>query len=139
MSTTSLTLNASAVNETTGQSQRADDIVLANETAFLATANGTWVDVGEGRNMSLLLTWLNNAGSSPTLDVTVQTSQDKGVADTARAVNSLSTAGAFAQKTTSSGTQRKEFGPTARYVRIVATIGGTASPSYDFSVVGKVN
>lgn len=136
--TTALALNASAVNATTSQSQRADDITLASEAAVTATTNGTWVDVGEGRNMTLLLTWLNNSGTSPTLDVTVQTSQDAGVADTARAVNSLSTAGAFAQKTTSSGTQRKEFGPTARYVRVVLTLGGT-SPNYDASVVGKVN
>ncbi len=137
-STTSLALNSTAVNEVHNSAQRADDIVLADETA-VGTTTGSWVDVGEGRNMDLLLTWANVAGSTPTLDVTVETSRDKAVADAARAVNSLSTAGAFAQKTTTSGTQIKNFGPTSRYVRVVGTVGGTSTPTYTWSVKGKVD
>lgn len=134
-STTSLTLNASTVNEVTSQAQRADDIVLCDDT-FTATTSGSWVDVGEGRNLALKLNLSSTSGTSPTYDVTIKTSSDKGVTDSARAVNSLATAGAFAQQT-ADGTVFKCFGPTDRYVQCVVTVGGT-NPSSRVKVSGKV-
>lgn len=134
--TTSIALNATAVNETTGQSQRADDIVLCNDT-ITATTTGTWIDVGEGRNLALKLVLASVTGTTPTYDVTVKTSSDKGVTDTARAVTSGATSGAFAQQT-AAGTTWKCFGPTDRYVNIVITVTGT-TPSAVVTCTGKVN
>lgn len=138
-SSESLTMNASLVNEHTHQAMRADVIYLFGDSSaetLTATTTGDWVDVGYGANLDLTAVLTNVSGTNPTIDITIQTSSDKGVNDTARAVNSLSTAGAFAQFT-AAGTKYKAFGPTSRYVRAVVTIGGT-TPSADVIVSGRV-
>jgi hypothetical protein len=130
-------LEATEVNEHTSEAQRADPITLADETALAVTTTGSWVDVGEGRNLALALTISAVTGTSPTFNVTLETSSDKGVTDTPRALNSLATAGAFAQQI-AAGTVRKCFGPTDRYVRCVITLGG-GTPVGTIKVSGKVN
>lgn len=65
------------------------------------------------------------SGTTPTLDVKFQTSVDGSVwVDIA--------SGAFSQKT-ATGTDKLEISGIARYLRVVATIGGT-TPSFTFSL-----
>lgn len=95
-----------------------------------ATANGSGVDirdfVGE---LAVLLTAKNTAGTTPTLDVTLEHSDDDSIyaAISGAAFTQVTDAGTLAavlQKITVRADQVK------RYIRPVTTIGGTASPAF---------
>jgi hypothetical protein len=96
-----------------------------------ASANGTGVDLQKytnpgGRAMKAVLEVGTVTGTSPTLDVKMQQSDDNSTfADISGA--------AFAQ-VTAAGLSELHFQATKRYVRAVATIGGT-SPSFPCAVV----
>lgn len=128
-STVAYALNASAVNEHTHQAQCANDVQLADDT-FDASADGSWLDVGEGRNLVLTRTVADSDGTLPTFDVALWTSADKGVADSPRLM------GAFSQAT-ADGAERKSFPCSDRYVRVTVILGGT-TPAAAITVAGKV-
>lgn len=104
------------------------DVVLHPSAARTATANGTVVEeTGRRRTLALVLAITAASGTSPTLDVVVQTSRDG---------STWYTAGAFTQATTT-GTQRKTFA-LDRYVRLQWTIGGSDTPTFTFSASGEL-
>lgn len=95
-----------------------------------ATGNGTGVDirdfVGE---LAVLLTAKNTAGATPTLDVTLEHSDDDSTyaAISGAAFTQVTDAGTLAavlEKITVRADQVK------RYVRAVKTLGGTTSPAF---------
>lgn len=97
----------------------------------VASADGTGVDIaGEGSSrLSILLEAVKNAGTNPTLDVKIQDSADNLTFDDVTGL-------AFTQVTTATSSQELAVAARSlrRYVRAVATIGGTESPSYTFYV-----
>ncbi|TXH55825.1 MAG: hypothetical protein E6Q97_07990 [Desulfurellales bacterium] len=111
------------------------NLFLFTPAARTATANGTGVDLQGytnpgGRQMKAILTNGTTSGTSPTLDVKLQDSDDNSTfADI--------TGATFAQKT-AAGNEEIQFRTNKRYVRAVATIGGT-SPSFTFAVLLLVN
>jgi hypothetical protein len=102
-------------------------ITLIPMASVLATANGTGVDitdyVGE---LKLVLACKNTAGTTPTLDITIEESDVSGSGYTAV------TGGAFTQVTdagTSAAvvlTLNLNAPSLKKYIRAVKTIGGTA-------------
>lgn len=109
-----------------GQSVNLDDVTLSPAGAVTTTANGSSVALGDRGTVRLLLNVTAASGTTPTLDVSIQTSYD---GTTWRAV------AAFAQKTTVSN-ERKSFTGIDRYIRAVYTVGGT-TPSFTFTVTGE--
>lgn len=99
--------------------------------ARTVTANGTGVDLKDFvGQIAVVLDSAAGTGTTPTLDVKLQDSDDNSTfADISPAV-------AFAQ-VTGAGVSTQRIGASAdslrRYVRAVATIGGT-TPSFTFSV-----
>lgn len=102
------------------------DATLAASAARTATANGSSFELGDRGVICLKLDVTAASGTSPTLDVSIETSED---GTTWRSL------GAFAQKT-AAGAERKSFAGCDRFVRPVFTIGGT-TPSFTFSVAGE--
>lgn len=100
---------------------------LFPSAARAATVNGNELELGDKGDARLKLDVTAASGTTPTLDVAIQTRAD--AADSWRAV------AAFAQKT-AAGSERKCFAGLDRFVRAVATIGGT-TPSFTFSVSGE--
>ena len=96
-----------------------------------ATGNGTGIDL-QGYEGDILFVLDSGAGggSSPTLDVTIEDSDDNST------FGSLSGA-AFTQVTDSASTQKLSISADEckRYVRVKFTIGGS-SPTFDLSVTG---
>lgn len=94
-----------------------------------ASANGTGIDT-QGYNDAMVILEVGAvSGTSPTLDVKIQESDDNSTfTDVSGAT--------FTQVTASNSSQVLRLSSLnvtrSRYVRAVATIGGT-SPSYDFS------
>jgi hypothetical protein len=103
------------------------DVTLHASAARTATGTGTVSEeTGHRRTLALVLAITAATGTTPTLDVTVQTSRDG---------STWYTAGTFTQAT-ATGTQRKVFA-LDRYVRVIWTIGGT-TPSFTFSASGEL-
>jgi hypothetical protein len=109
-----------------GRYANTEDVTLAASAARTATVSLTGVELGDKGTARLLLDVTAASGTTPTLDVAIQTSKDNS---TWRAV------AAFAQKTTT-GTELKSFTGLDRFVRAVFTIGGT-TPSFTASVTGE--
>lgn len=94
--------------------------------ARTTSAAGPAIEVGdkvEIRDLKLNVTAAS--GTTPTLDVTVQTSPD---------ATNWTSVGTFTQKTTT-GSQTKTFFGLDRYVQVIWTIAGT-TPSFTFDVSG---
>lgn len=93
------------------------------------TANGAsaWVDLGDVKELVAQLHSDAGTGTSPTLDVKVQTSID-GTDATAVDVPT-----AFTQVLAVASNQIKSLTLLHRYVKVVWTVGGTA-PSFNFGV-----
>ena len=85
--------------------------------------------MGDRDTLRLLLTVSAASGTTPTLDVIVETSDDPSFATNVRTMMT------FTQKT-AAGSQRLSAGGADRFVRGKATIGGT-TPSFTFSLVGE--
>lgn len=104
------------------------NLITFTPAARTATANGTGVDLQGyinpgGRQMKAYLNVGTVSGTSPTLDVKMQESDDNSVfTDIAGAT--------FAQKT-AQGAEEIHFKTNKRYVRAAATIAGT-TPSFTF-------
>jgi hypothetical protein len=112
--------------KTSGEFAEADDVVLFASAARTASANGTAVETDKGV-LRLLLDCTAASGTTPTLDITIETRANSS--DTYRSV------GTFTQ-VTAAGSARKCFSGCDREVRAVATIGGT-TPSFTFSLSGE--
>lgn len=108
-----------------GQASGSDDKTLFASATIIVTTNGDAVDVRNGC-LALTLDVTAASGTTPTLDVAIQTRKDSS--DSWRAIAS------FTQKTTT-GSERKCFAGCDRQVRAVLTVGGT-TPSFTCSVVG---
>ena len=100
-------------------------LVLAASAARTATGNGSAVEIGDKAVARLLLDVTARTGTTPTLDVTIQTSYDG---------TTWRNAGTFTQAT-AVGQQRGSF-MLDRYVRAAWTIGGT-TPNFTFSIAGE--
>ena len=111
---------------------QATGVELAPAASRTSTLTGTGIDVLEYEGVALVL--LNasaGTGTSPTLDVKLQHSDDDS---TYEDVNS----GAFSQVTDAAETagvkvMKLNVSDLKRYLRIVGTIAGT-TPSFDFGV-----
>ena len=96
--------------------------------AKTATGNTGWLDSTEFEAAVLELDVTAASGTTPTLDVTIETAED------AAGTNGRSL-GAFAQKT-AAGNERKSFDGFDRFYRAVWTVGGT-TPSFTFTLTGE--
>lgn len=101
-------------------------VTLSASAAHTATFQSTGVRLGDRGVVRLTLATTAKAGTLPTLDVAVETSADNA---TWRSL------GSFAQQT-DVASERKSFAGCDEYVRINATIGGSAGQSLTFSVAG---
>lgn len=113
-----------------GRAIRGIDLTTKAAGAEGASTSHTGVEVAEFAVVRLTLVSTAVSGTSPTLDVTVETSSDNGVADAWRSV------GTFTQ-VTGVTSARKSFGGCDRWVRTRSVIGGTASPTVTYSVSGE--
>ena len=104
------------------------DAALAS-AARTVTGVGTAFNTYDADSFEGFLTVSAVAGTSPTLDVRLETSLDAGV--------SWSTVGAFSQ-ITGTGTRNKVFGPLGDSCRWAWTITGTG-PSFTFAVAAEAN
>lgn len=113
--------------------QALDKLQLTNlhpTTARTATGNGTGADVqARDGDLYLVLDSAAGTGTSPTLDVTVESSDTLGGTYTAI------TGAAFTRVTTTASQQSLVISKdeARRFIRIVYTLGGT-TPSFTFSV-----
>lgn len=103
---------------------------LFPSAARTSSANGTGVDIADYEgNAAVVLDSAAGTGTSPTLDVKIQDSDDNSTfADVVGAT--------FTQVTGAAASQQKKviaLDKTRKYIRAVATIGGT-TPSFTFSV-----
>ena len=108
--------------------------LLANDSRT-ASANGTGFDTQgsndvEGEAIFILASDAASAGSSPTLDVKLQESDDNS------SFSDISGA-TFTQVTDAASTQKISINTNdyGRYIRAVGTIGGTSSPAFTYAVV----
>ena len=104
---------------------RGDAVTPVASAARTTSSNSGALDASGIRTVSLLLDVTAASGTTPTLNVSVEESDD---GTTWRSV------GAFAQKTAVSN-ERKSFAIAGDYYRVVWTVGGT-TPSFTFSVTG---
>lgn len=100
--------------------------------AVTSTATSAAIDLKEyDGDVSLILTSAAGTGSSPTLDVKVQDSDESG------GTYGDLTGAAFTQVTDSASMQVITFSKdeAKRYIKIVQTVGGS-TPSFTFSING---
>jgi len=103
------------------------NVILHPSATRTADGDGSVVfETGQRRTLTLGLEVTAASGTTPTLDVSVETSLD-GV--------DWFTHGAFAQMT-ATGDQAKSFGGLSRFARVSWAITGT-TPSFTFSVRGE--
>lgn len=100
-------------------------LTLVASAPRTATANGAAVEVADKGVARLLLDTTAVSGTTPTLDVVIQTSQD---GTTWRAAHTFTQATAIGQ-------QRASF-TVDRFVRATWTVDGT-TPSFTFAVTGE--
>lgn len=98
-----------------------------------ASVNGPWTKIESCRGdaLAILNAGAATAGSSPTLDVKLQEADDSS------GTNAADISGAaFAQVTNAAVCAGIPFTPAQRkpYIRAVATLGGTSSPSFPAAV-----
>lgn len=110
-----------------GQSYDQDDVTLLASAARTATFNGDSVEVGDRGTLRLDLAITAASGTTPTLQVQIETRKDSD--DTWRTVD------AFPVQTTTA-TVRKTFAGLDRQVRAVSSIAGT-TPSFTYSLTGE--
>jgi Bbp16 len=111
---------------------QATGVELAPAASRTSTVTGTGIDVLEYEGVALVL--LNasaGTGTSPTLDVKLQHSDDDSTYEDV-------TSGAFSQVTDAAETagvkvMKLNVSDLKRYLRVVGTIAGT-TPSFDFGV-----
>lgn len=101
-------------------------VTLLGSSTQTASTNSTGIELGDRAMWRGTLDVTAASGTTPTLDVTLQTSADN---------STWRTLGTFTQKTTT-GSERKSFAGCDRYVRATSVIAGT-TPSFTFSIAGE--
>lgn len=114
---------------TGGRVIRGVDVTLHASGAETATGSSAGVELADKGTVRLTLAVTAASGTTPTLDITIETSSDNGVSDSWRSL------GTFTQATGTT-TAYKSFGGCDRYVRSRRTIGGT-TPSFTYSITGE--
>jgi hypothetical protein len=109
------------------RSTRSLDATLVASAARTTTGSGSAFEMEDNGTLRLLLNVSAASGTTPTLDVTIETSLDGSTGWTS--------VGTFTQNTAVSS-QRKVFTGLDRYARATWVIGGT-TPSFTFSVIGE--
>lgn len=120
-------------SSSTGRYDRGVDLTLHASAAETATGSSTSVELGDKGTVRLVLDISAASGTTPTLDITIETSSDNGVNDAWRSL------GTFPQQTgvaTGNSSIKRSFGGCDRYVRSRRVIGGT-TPSFTYSIVGE--
>lgn len=112
-----------------GQWADTADLTLKASAAVTASGVGSWIEVGDRGQARLTLTVTAVSGTSPTLDVDIETASDSSGAGN-------TTLGSFSQKA-AAGSQRLIFHGVDRFLRVKYVLGGSASPSVTFSVSGE--
>ena len=115
---------------TLGRWTRGETLTAAASAARAVTGDSGWLSSDEFGSAVLALDVTAASGTTPTLNVVVETASSNAGANT-RAV----TGSPFAQKTTS-GAERKSFSGFDSFYRVGWTVGGT-TPSFTFSVSGE--
>ena len=110
----------------------ANAVSLDGSAQVTSTSNGSGVDIRDyvGLAMVILDAGAATAGTSPTLDVKLQESSDDST------YSDISGA-TFTQVTDSAAshqTLRLDLKPLKRYIRVVATVGGTSTPTFAYGV-----
>lgn len=119
--------NSPNMSYTTGNGRFANVIPITLVTGTIAaTASSTGVELGDRNHLRLDIVISAASGTTPTLDVAVQTSPDNAT---------WTTVASFAQQTTTA-TVHKLFGPIDRFVRVTETITGT-TPSFTRTISGE--
>lgn len=102
--------------------------VLA-KIARTVTGVSAWVDAGDFRELIVQLHSDAGTGTAPTLDVRLQTSYD---GTDANAVDIPT--GSFTQVVAAASNQIKGLTAAHRYVKVIYTVGGTATPTFNFGL-----
>jgi hypothetical protein len=103
--------------------------VITNTAALGATTTGNKIDVGAFTGMDIYMSCTAVSGTSPTLDAVIWSSADGTVWISHTAFTQI----------TAAATELKSLTAFGRYIRVIATIGGTATPTVTFTLkaVGK--
>lgn len=109
-----------------GLASGTDNVELFPSAAIAANTNGATIDVRHGV-IALTLDVTVVSGTNPTLDIEIFTRKDSN--------GSWVSLGSFTQSTAANA-QREVFGFCDRQIRAVATIGGTDTPTFTFSLAG---
>jgi hypothetical protein len=97
--------------------------------ARTSTGTGTGIDMADtGPELYAILENGTTSGTSPTLDVKIQESDDNST-------YSDITGAAFTQLTAAGGERILVRNRTKRYVRALGTIGGSSTPTFTYSVL----
>mgnify|MGYP000846845928 FL=1 len=104
-------------------------LTLRASSALAASENGAWVEIGDRTQLRLTLDVTAVSGTSPTLDLSIETASDSSGSN-------ATTVGTFAQKT-AAASQYLICSGVGRFFRYVATLGGSASPTVTFSLSGE--
>ena len=115
-----------------GEFANTDDLTLQDQVTRTATGNSGPVEVGERGVASFELVCTAASGTTPTMTVAIETSKD----GSGTGLGAWRNVASFAQLT-AAGSERKSFAGLDRFVRAVATIGGT-TPSFTYSVKGEL-
>lgn len=109
-----------------------EDATVQDVVTRTATGNGSAIEVGDRGVANLELVCTAASGTTPTLDIAIQTSKD----GTGSGLGAWRTVASFAQMT-AAASERKSFAGLDRFVRAAATLGGT-TPSFTYSVKGEL-
>lgn len=109
---------------------RGDDVSRTTASQGSGTVTSSAIACEEYNSAVLTLTTTAVSGTSPTLDVTVQTASDS-------AFTTPVTVGTFAQKT-SATSERKIFTGLDSYMRFSSVVGGSATPTVTWGIAGFV-
>lgn len=110
---------------TLGRALRQRPATLHASAARTATGSGTGVELGDSGALILTLDVTDASGTTPSMTVSVETSEDN---------STWRTLGSFTAKT-AAGAERKSFPGVDQYARATWTITGT-TPSFTFTVTG---
>jgi len=100
------------------------DAALVPAATVTATGNGDGIDIGENVELDIRMQVRGTvSGTTPTLDVTIEESDDNS------SFSAIPGAPAFTQATATGVDERIMVRTTKRYVRAVKTVGGT-TPSF---------
>src|SRR6266487_1677609 len=111
-----------------------DVTLLPAQTLVVATVQGTGVEVGGRRSVSMTIVTGTVSGGSPTLTLHVQTSFDNGVTD---AYHDVVPIAQQAAAITTAATNHYSVGGLDRWVRVSAVVTGTGQFAAS-SVVGEL-